>query len=372
MDQFPDAFLADLVSVPMFEQPAADMLPEGVRNYVWGGAGEEHTLRDNVAAWERIALAPRVLRDVSQIDIRTSLLGIDLAHPILVAPTAQHRNYTADGELATIEAAAGAEALYVQSSLGSTDLDSVGRCAAGHDVPWWFQLYIQRDRGFTADLVATAAASGAKALVLTVDTPTLGARDRDKRNQLGRIDGSHYPILASAPLAPDTAPPHRRVYNPLLAPDITFDDLEWLVGAAGVPVLTKGHMRADDALRAVECGASGVIVSNHGARNLDTVPATAMALPGIVAALAGRVPVLVDGGVRRGTDVAKALALGADAVLVGRPVIWGLSVGGAQGAQQVLEILRTELEMAMALLGTATLAELTPDILWPAGALTDR
>ncbi len=351
--------------MPLFERPASELLPDGVRDYVWGGAGEEHTLRDNVAAWSRQLLAPRVLRDVSAIDTRTSILGTDLAHPILVAPTAQHRNYAADGEFATLAAAAAAEALFVQSSLGSTALDEVGAAAAREGAPWWFQLYIQRDRGFTADLVADAVAAGAGALVLTVDTPTLGARDRDKRNQLGRIDGASYPILASAPMAADPAPPHRRVYNPLLAPDITWDDLEWLVGTAGVPVLTKGHLRGDDALRAVECGAAGVIVSNHGARNLDTVPATAVALPGVVAAVDGRVPVLVDGGIRRGTDVAKALALGADAVLVGRPVIWGLAVGGAAGAQQVLEILRTELEMAMALLGTQTLADITPDILWP-------
>ncbi len=366
MNQSPAARLEDLVSVPLFEQPAAELLAGGVRDYVWGGAGEEHTLRDNVAAWARILLAPRVLRDVSAINTRTTLLGNDLAHPILVAPTAQHRNYSAGGERDTVAAAGAAEALYVQSSLGSTELATVGAAAAEDDVPWWFQLYIQRDRGFTADLVASAVEAGAGALVLTVDTPTLGARDRDKRNQLGRIDGASYPILASAPMAPDSAPPHRRVYNPLLAPDIIWEDLEWLVGIAGVPVLTKGHLRGDDALRAVECGAAGVIVSNHGARNLDTVPATAVALPGVVAAIDGRAPVLVDGGIRRGTDVAKALAVGADAVLVGRPIIWGLAVGGAAGAQQVIEILRTELEMAMALLGAQTLADITADVLWPA------
>lgn len=356
--------LQSLVSVPMFEAPAADRLDSAIRDYVWGGAGDEHTLRSNIAAWSERRLAPHTLVDVSTVDTATSLLGIPLAHPILVAPTAQHRAYHPDAEAATVAGAAAAQALYVQSSLGSSTLAQVGQAAREVGAPWLFQVYVQRDRGFTRELVARAVAAGARGLVLTVDTPTLGARDRDKRNQLGRIDGYTYPILADAPVATDAAAPHRRIYNPLLAPDITWHDLEWLVGIAGVPVLTKGHLRADDAARAVDCGAAGVIVSNHGARNLDTVPATAEALPRVVESVAGRVPVLVDGGIRRGTDVAKAMMLGADAVLVGRPVIWGLTLAGARGVQQVLEILRTELEMAMALLGAPGLTDLTPDLLW--------
>ena len=358
-----DLTLTDLVAVPLFERPAYERLESAIRDYVAGGAGDEHTLRGNVAAWSHIGLAPRTLVDVSQLDTSLQLWGLPLAHPILLAPTAQHRAYHPDGEEATIRGARAAGALPVMSSLGATSLTELGE-ATGDD-PWLFQLYVQRDRGFTREVVARALAAGARGLVLTVDTPTLGARDRDKRNQLGRIDGYTYPILANAPVADDPAPPHRRIFNPLLAPDITWDDLEWLVELAGVPVLTKGHLRGDDAARAVECGAAGVIVSNHGARNLDTVPATAQALPAVVAAVDGRVPVLVDGGIRRGTDVAKALMLGASAVLVGRPVIWGLTIGGAAGVQQVIEILRTEFEMAMALLGAPTLDALTPDLLWP-------
>lgn len=354
--------LSELVAVRHFQPLAESLLEPRIRDYVQGGAGDEHTLARNIEAWQEITLAPRVLVDVSTYDTSTTLLGQRLAHPIVVAPTARHRSYHATGELGTLSGARAAEATYVQSSLGSTPLAEVGAAATGQ--PWWFQLYVQRDRDFTAALVAHAVELGASALVLTVDTPSLGARDRDKRNQLGVIDGDSYPILAGGPVTPDELPPHRRVFNPILSPDITWRDLEWLVEIAGVPVLTKGHLRADEAAQAVRTGASGVIVSNHGARNLDTVPATAQALPRIVDAVAGAAPVLVDGGIRRGTDIAKALALGASAVLVGRPVVWGLTVGGAAGVQQVLEILRTELEIAMALLGAPTLADLKPDLLW--------
>ncbi len=358
--------VADLVvAVHQLEHPAAQALAGPVWDYVSGGAADETTLHDNVAAWSRVQLAPRTLVDVSHIDTRTEWLGLPRQHPIVIAPTARHTSYCGDGEAATLAGARASGALYVQSSLGGTPLADVGRIAASLDQPWWFQLYIQRDRSFTADLVHRAVAAGAQALVLTVDTPTLGARDRDKRSNLGSPDGVPYPILADAPLSTATdVPAHRRIYNPLLAPDITWADLEWLIAESPVPVLVKGVLRADDADRYVRTGVAGILVSNHGARNLDTVPATVAALPGVCAAVAGRVPVLVDGGIRRGTDIAKAICLGAAGVLVGRPVIWGLATYGAAGVSHVLDILRTELEMAMALLGAPTLADLTPDLLW--------
>jgi len=357
--------LTEIVSVKQLEPLAAAMLAGPTWDYVAGGAGDERTLAANQDRWADIQLAPRTLVDVSNLDTTTEVLGLSLEHPIVLAPTARHTAYHPDGELATVRGARAAQALYVQSSLGGTPLDPIGKVAAELNQPWWFQLYIQRDRGWTLELVERAVAAGATGLVLTVDTPTLGARDRDKRNNLGAAAGVTYPILDGAPVAPDETPAHRRIFNPHLSPDITWQDLEWLVGRSPVPVIPKGILRPDDAARAVDSGVAAVIVSNHGARNLDSVPATVDALPGVVSAVANAVPVLVDGGIRRGTDIAKALCLGATAVLTGRPYIWGLTAFGAAGVTHVVEILRTELEMAMALLGAPTIADLTPDLLWP-------
>ena len=353
--------LDELVSLKQFEPHAQSALEAGVWDYVDGGAADERTLRRNPKAWQKIKLLPRVLADATSIDTSVDLLGLALPHPILLAPTARHRSYSAQGEIDTLAGACASGALYVQSSLGTTALEDVASAARGQD--WWFQLYIQRDRGFTEALVATAIEGGASALVVTVDTPTLGARDRDKRDSFGLKDGQPYPILEGTPLSFEEGPVHQRIYNPLLAPDITWNDFEWLVQTSSIPVIPKGVLRADDARRAVDAGAAAISVSNHGARNLDTTVTTAEALPAVIDAVGGDVPVIVDGGIRRGTDVAKALALGAGAVMIGRPYIWGLATHGAEGVQRVVEILHTELRMAMALLGANTVEELTPDLL---------
>lgn len=354
----------EIVAVHQLEPLAAAALAGPVWDYVVGGAGDEMALRRNRTAWADVTAAPRTLVDVSRIDTSLTLLGQDLAHPIVVAPTARHANYHPEGERGTLAGAKAADALYVQSSLGSTPLADVARTAGDLDQPWWFQLYVQRDREFTANLVERATAAGASALVLTVDTPTLGARDRDKRANLALENGVRYPILADAPLLIDSqTPAHRRVYNPLLAPDITWNDLAWLIDTATIPVLVKGVLRADDAQRYVAAGVGGIVVSNHGARNLDTAPATVEVLPEIVTAVAGRIPVLVDGGIRRGTRTSRVPCAWSHRGAGGSPDHLGLAAYGPAGVTHVLDILRTELEMAMALLGAPTLAELTSDLL---------
>jgi isopentenyl diphosphate isomerase/L-lactate dehydrogenase-like FMN-dependent dehydrogenase len=349
------------VRVADYEDLARPLLSEATWAYVEGGAGDELSLQANVDAWQEVTLWPHSLVDVGHVETSTTLLGHRLPHPILIAPTAAHRMYHPEAEAATLVGASAAGALAVMSNLGSTHVAELGSAAGG---PWWFQLYVQPDRGFTQDLVQRVAAAGASAVVLTVDTPLLGARDRDRRLGGHTVDGMQPVNLAPVATGPRDGP-HGHVYNPHIDPTLTWDTLAWLVDVSPVPVLVKGIVRGDDAGRAVDSGAAGVVVSNHGARNLDTVVATGRALPYVIDAVQGRVPVLVDGGIRRGTDVAKALGLGADAVLIGRPAVWGLTVDGARGVAHVVDLLLAELVMAMALLGAPSIAALTPELFQP-------
>jgi 4-hydroxymandelate oxidase len=296
-----------------------------------------------------------VLEDVARVDTRVSLLGRELAFPILLAPTAYHRALHPDGELATAKGAGAAGATWVVSTATTTTLEEIGRTATA---PLWFQLYVQPDRGVTRELVQRAEASGCQALCLTVDTPVLGARDRQVRARFALPPG------VTAPYMTQLGAGAQAVSDPRRGVAVTWKDVEWLRSIARVPLLLKGILTADDAERGIAAGAQGIIVSNHGARNLDTLPATIEALPEVSDRIGGRVPILIDGGVRRGTDVLKAVALGATAVLIGRPYCYGLSVGGAAGVQRVVDILRTELEMALQLTGRRTLAELDRSVLW--------
>ena len=340
-----------------FEAAAAAALDEGPLGYYAGGAGDELTLRDNEAAWRRIAIRPRVLVDVAERDLRTTVLGREHPHPVFVAPTAFHRLAHAEGEAATARGAAAAQSLYCVSSLATATPAQVA--AAAPEGRRWFQLYVFKDRGVSEALVQAAVEQGYEALVITADLPVLGVRERELR--------SGYAIDA-AELIPDvhagTLP--LTDIGLLIDPSLTWEDVDRFGSASGLPVLVKGVLTAEDARLAAEHGAAGVVVSNHGGRQLDTVPSGADALPEVVEAAAGRLDVLVDGGVRRGTDVLKALALGAKAVMVGRPVAWGLAVGGADGVRTVLELLRDELDVALALAGVPRAAEVDGTSIAPA------
>jgi 4-hydroxymandelate oxidase len=333
-------------------------------DYNAGGAGDERTVAENRAAFERVRLPPRVLVDVSVIDTRTTLFGMPLRLPVLLAPTALNRLGHPDGELAAARAAGAAGTIMVLSTTASSSLEEVAAAATGS---LWFQLYVYKDREVTRDLVRRAERSGYRALVLTVDMPRMGRRERDLRNSFSLPEGISMRNLEASgrPDAgrwPEGSSFIQYVHD-LLDPTLTWDAIEWLRGLTRLPVLVKGIVAPDDAGLAVDRGAAGVVVSNHGGRQLDGTIATIDALPGIVDRVAGRVPVLMDGGVRRGTDVLKALALGAQAVLIGRPYLWGLAAAGERGVCRVLELLGAELELAMALAGCPEIRAITRSLL---------
>ncbi|MFI5357456.1 MAG: alpha-hydroxy acid oxidase [Opitutales bacterium] len=354
---------ADLLDLPDYERAAKAVMSPLAWEYVSEGAADEITLRANCRAYENIRLSPRALVDVSQIDTRVRLLGRELPHPILLAPAAYQKFCHPDGELATAQGAADAGATMVLSTMSTVSLEDVAAAAQG---PLWFQLYVQPDRDFTRELVHRAEAAGYQALVVTVDTPVLGPRYRELRAKFTLPPGMERANLRGRVGATGAhRPSEQSIYSAALDPRLTWQDVEWLRSLTKLPVLLKGILHPDDATRAVEVGAAGLLVSNHGARNLDTGPATIEALPGVVARVNGRIPVLVDGGIRRGTDVLKALATGANAVLIGRPYVYGLAVDGARGVSRIVHILRQELEMAMAHCGRPSLAALDASVLWP-------
>ncbi|MDQ1429633.1 MAG: 4-hydroxymandelate oxidase, partial [Actinomycetota bacterium] len=326
--------------------------------YLARGSGDGTTLRENVAAWRRWTLLPHVLRDVSAVDLSTRVLGTTVTTPILVAPTAMHRFFTDDGELATARAAADVGTVYVVSMAATTSVEDVA--AAAPDGLRWAQMYMLRDRGRTRALAERANAAGYRAIVASVDGASVGRGIASaSAGRLSPPEWVRYPNLAS-PADADSSDIMRMVSD--FDPSVSFDDLASFGEWSGLPVVVKGLLRADDAVRAVDAGAAAIAVSNHGGRVLDGVAATADVLPAVVDAVGGRAEVYVDGGIRSGTDVVKALALGARAVMVGRPVLWGLVVGGRSGAAAVLGILATQFESAMACCGVPRVDELTRDL----------
>lgn len=368
MDAAPENLAADTWSnrprtLAEYEREAlARMSPEAL-GYIEGGAGDEVTLADNVAAWRRWALRPRVLVGAGGCDPGVTVLGVRRPHPVIVAPTAFQRLAHPDGEVAIARAAAATGTVMCVSTFASAGAATVAESVP--EVARWFQLYALTDRGATRELIEDAARRGYEALVVTVDRPVLGIREREwgldvphpGAGMPGHGPGDD-PVQAPAPPAP-----------PILGqidPDLRWSDIERFVADSELPVLVKGILTPEDAELAIAHGAAGVVVSNHGGRQLDTVLSGADALAPIADAVAGRIEVLVDGGIRRGTDVVKALALGAGAVLIGRPVTWGLAVAGADGAQHVLETLLAEFANALALVGCPRASELAAGYVTPA------
>ena len=336
-------------------------------DYFRGGACDELTLKRNNQAYQDLSIWPRMLVDISARDMSLSLFNQALAMPILVAPTAFQTLAHSQGELATAAAAKRLNTVMTLSTLANHSLEEVAK--VGHHL--WYQLYVYKDRAITKELVARAEASGYQALVVTVDSPILGRRERDVRNLftlpadlraanlenfgLGQINKSDDDSGLASYIAS------------LYDTSLTWKDLEWIISITKLPTLVKGILRPDDALKAIAAGAKGIIVSNHGGRQLDTTVSTIEALPGIVAALESSnhkkdIEILLDGGIRRGTDVLKALALGAKAVMIGRPVLWGLALGGESGVETVLRLLKAEFDLAMGLSGCGNLAAITPDL----------
>ena len=344
------------------ELAARERLAPLAYEYYVGGANDEVTIRENRAAFERLSLRYRVLVDVSRRSTSTTVLGTRVDFPVLVAPTAFQRLACDEGETATARAAAASGTVMILSTASTCTIEDVG--AIGGNL--WFQLYVYADRGMTKALVERAEESGMRAIVLTVDAPMLGRRERDLRNRFHLPDGvrlANVPSSGSVPMP--TGHGESGLANHFASgidAALTWKDVDWLRAITNLPVLIKGIVRGDDAVRAVDHGAAGVIVSNHGGRQLDTAIASVRALPEVAEAVAGRAEVLLDGGVRRGTDVIKALALGARAVLLGRPVVWGLAVGGESGARRVLELLRAEVDLAMALCGCPSVDDISGDL----------
>jgi 4-hydroxymandelate oxidase len=351
------------VSLREFEELAKNRLTSDAYDYYANGACDEITLRSNELAFQSISLRPRVLVDVSTRNMQTRLFGSKLAMPILIAPMAFQAMAHHEGELATARAAKSAGTAMIVSTLSNFSIEEIATVSGA---ALWFQIYVYKDKGLTQDLINRAEAAGYKALVVTVDTPVIGWRERELRNKFElpahlKIKNINQP---GAGRFPGDINSLKRGTGAAQRDDaLTWSDLKSIVASTRLPVLVKGILRGDDALSAIECGAQGVIVSNHGGRQLDTAIASICALPEVAEAVGNRGVTLIDSGIRRGTDVLKALALGARAVLIGRPIIWGLAYDGERGIDRILNMIKTEFDIAMALSGCKDLSSITRDLL---------
>ncbi len=347
-----------------FEPRARALLPQATYDYFAGGAEDEAALAGNRAAYAQYRFRFKVLSSIPEPDLSCEILGERFTMPVQLAPAATQKMAHPDGEIAAARAAAEAGIAYSLSTLSTVSLEDVGAACSKTK---WFQLYMYRDRGITIDLIERAAAAGYSAVMLTVDTPRLGRRERDFRNAFGLPEGMRYENLAGALNRTGGAEAGQSALSAYFTSQLdswlSWKDLEWLVDKSRLPVMVKGVVRGDDARHAVDEGVLALIVSNHGGRQLDYSIATLDALPEVIQAVGAEVPVMVDGGVRRGTDVLKALCLGARSVLIGRPYLWALAVDGHAGVARALELLRDEITVSMMLLGVKRLSELSGDLL---------
>lgn len=353
-----------MINLFEYEREAERRIPPAHWGYIAGGANDEVTLGANRTAFDRILIRYRTMVDVTHRDLGTTVLGVPVSMPVLVAPTAMQKLAHAGGECATARATRAAGTLMITSTTATTRLSEVIAVAPG---PMWFQVYLYQDRETSRALIEEAVRAGYSGVVLTVDAPLLGRRERDIRSAFTLPSGLTLANAAVAgmevvPEANEEASGLMLHFRSLHDAAVTPKDITWVREVSGLPVIVKGIVRGDDAVRAVEHGAGGIVVSNHGGRQLDTSIPSITALPDVVQAVAGRAEVYVDGGIRRGTDVLKAVALGARAVLVGRPVLWGLAVDGEAGVGGILDLLRQELDLAMGLSGARSVSELTRDL----------
>ncbi|XP_043275920.1 hydroxyacid oxidase 1 isoform X2 [Venturia canescens] len=353
-----------MLTVDDYKQRAMELLPPLARDYYRSGAGDELSLQWNQMAFQKLRIRPKVLRNVSHRDLSTMVMGEKVSMPLGVSPTAMQRMAHPDGECANARAAQAAGTIFTLSTISTSSIEEVA--AAAPKAVKWFQLYILRDRNLTLELIRRAEKSDYRALVVTVDAPIFGTRRSDVRNKFslpGHLKLANFiGPLSNKIHSAENGSGLQAYVTDSFDDSLSWDDISWLKTVTKLPVIVKGILTAEDALLSIKYGANGIVVSNHGARQIDGTAATIEVLPEIVRAVGNKVEIYLDGGVTQGTDVLKALALGAKMVFIGRPMIWGLACGGEKGAKDILEIFRSEIDQTFALTGCRTVSEVTRDL----------